>query len=95
MPYVNETTREKYAAVRAALEGSPVVAEGEMGYLLGLLLNQYFASQGSPVKYAHFARAAGVLDTVWFDFKARFLLPYENAKGEENGDVYTWQKETL
>ncbi|TXH56274.1 MAG: hypothetical protein E6Q97_06715 [Desulfurellales bacterium] len=92
MPYVNDTTREMFEPVVQQLAATGIKEPGELGYLLGELLDEYFASQ-ERVRYATFAEVAGVLDTVWFDFKCRFLLPYEARKGEENGDVYTWHKE--
>lgn len=92
MPYVKEEVRERYEHVEQNLVMAGVHTPGDFGYVLGILLNTYFSSQ-PEVKYKTFAEAAGVLDTVWFDFKARFLAKYEAAKAEENGDVYTWHKE--
>lgn len=92
MPYVKEEVRERYEHVEQNLVMAGVHTPGDFGYVLGILLNTYFASQ-IKITYATFAEAAGVLDTVWFDFKARFLTKYEAAKAEENGDVYTWHKE--
>ena len=94
MPYVNEETRDH---LYCDLEGTgwPLMPEaktpGELGYMLGLLLDGYF--KGQKPSYARFAEAAGVLHTVLFDFLVRFLLPYEAKKLEENGEVYTFHKE--
>jgi len=58
--------------------------DGELNYMITRIIDAAHGGGG----YARFNRAMGVLDCVAREFYRRRVVPYENVKIEENGDVY-------
>lgn len=79
MPYIKKGARE-------VLEGKPPIHPGELNYLITRMVTEYVARK--PYNYATLNEVIGVLECAKQELYRRLLVPYENAKMEENGDVY-------
>lgn len=79
MPYVKQN-------IRAVLDGGcePHFA-GELNYVITQQVRRYL---GQKPDYARINEAVGVLECAKLELYRRIAAPFENAKIEENGDVY-------
>lgn len=86
MPYIDREQREwMEKVVREVTERiSGGMTTGEFAYLLAKELQAFQQGQ----KFVDIALVVGVLETAKLEFVRRVLNPYEDAKREENGDVY-------
>ncbi len=84
MPYIKEADREdlRILADRAA---DRVKSPGEMNYFISRFLHQAL-SPGYP-HYKKFNAVIGVLECCKLELYRRLLVPYEDKKMEENGDI--------
>lgn len=87
MPYIKQTDRIKYneliKSIATQLKGMPV---GDLNYVITSILVQMVKDQG--MSYAFANGLMGVLSCVSYEFYRRALVPYEDKKIQENGDVY-------
>ncbi len=81
MPYIKEEDR----AALLNKERSPRVA-GELNFLFTSLIVEYVEANG--LNYQHINDIIGALDGAGAEFQRRIVVPYEDTKIEENGDVY-------
>ena len=81
MPYITAIRRKDFTYILSRIFND--CASGELNYLITkiLLLQE-------PKTYEDFNRLIGVLEGVKFELYRRAIVPYENKKIEENGDVY-------
>lgn len=81
MPYIKTQRRE-------ALNSESYGAEdpGELNYILTQICQSY-ANNAIP-RYRTFNEVIGVLECVKQEFYRRVIVPYEDKKCIENGDVY-------
>jgi len=80
MPYIKQDDRD-------ALEtGAPIETVGELNYTLTMVLKTYMLEHG--LSYAVINDIIGALEGAKLEFYRRVVVPYENAKMAENGDVY-------
>ena len=82
MPYIKQVDRRRLEA-----DGSTAENEGELNYWITSLCRDYVEEHGGP-SYATFNAVVGALECVKQEFYRRAIVPYENQKCEENGDVY-------
>ena len=82
MPYI---TQERRFALGIDPEAT---TPGELNYLLTRQCMRYLHSRGS-VNYATLNAIVGALECAKQEFYRRLILPYENAKLAEHGDVYS------
>ena len=85
MPYILPNRQKVFDPFLNYL-GPLVRTPGELNYCITKLL-VYLAGCGE-LSYTTFAEIHGVLDTVGKEFYRRVVVPYENDKRNENGDVY-------
>ena len=78
MPYIKQEDRAR----AAKLPETP----GELNYAITQLCIDY-ANQ-EPPSYAMYNLIIGVLECAKLEFYRRVVVPYENGKHEQNGDVY-------
>lgn len=78
MPYIKREDRQRAAATPEN--------QGELNYALTLVLTDYMCRKG--LRYAHINDCLGALEGAKLEFYRRVAAPYEDAKIEENGDVY-------
>jgi hypothetical protein len=81
MPYIKKTSR--YRLLKK--DDSPQNA-GELNYMITRLIDQFARLHGS--NYDAYNTVIGVLECAKMEMYRRVIIPYENEKIKENGDVY-------
>ena len=84
MPYIKEEDRKYIAPALNELLEYLTDNDGMINYVITNIINSVYGSGG----YAKYNRAMGVLDCVAREFYRRQVVPYEEEKIRENGDVY-------
>jgi hypothetical protein len=84
MPYINQDERPWIDA--GSLQPSTA---GQLTYQLTKVITTYLRSD---YKYADLAEVIAALENCKLEFYRRVVAPYEDAKCEENGDVYRTKK---
>lgn len=90
MPYIDKKTRELFEGKfeRSVYDyGALCEDSGELNYAVTQLIKGYFKSK--PMKYAVLNDVIGALQGAKMEFYRRVIMPYENVKMSENGDVYS------
>ena len=87
MPYITKERREKLEDQVFVDEGETPGNCGELNYLITKLISKY-AYLRLPMNYQAINDIVGALDGAKAEFQRRVVVPYENLKREENGDVY-------
>lgn len=78
MPYIDPKYR-KIAETQA-------MSSGELNYAITKLIASYLERNG--LNYSKINDVLGALTGAQLEFYRRIVVPYENAKMAENGDVY-------
>lgn len=86
MPYLKIAQREYFADLLKVLGHSAIVDGGELNYVLTEVLKQFLATH--PKRYETFNTMIGALDSCKLELYRRLVAPYEDAKIQENSDVY-------
>ena len=85
MPYVD--VRSKARLDEGGRGGDPITA-GQLTYLIQQQLQRYLRSRGSDVRYEDLAVCLGALEGAKLDITNRIIIPYEEIKLRQNGDVW-------
>lgn len=80
MPYIDETTRAHNN------EGGAPMDAGELNYAITRQVVEYFRNNGG--RYQQINDVLGALEGAKLEFYRRVVVPYEDRKIRENGDVY-------
>lgn len=92
MPYIKREDRDAldptiYLLVKTLVSRYPMGKDlaGPLNYAITRLL-----LDTTPVnpRYSRLALVTGILETIKLEMYRRMVAPYEDAKAEENGDVY-------
>lgn len=75
MPYIKQEDRFK----------TKPETPGELNFFLTRLINEYL---GSNPNYTRFNEVLGALEACKLEYYRRLVVPYENQKCYENGEVY-------
>ncbi len=81
MPYIDDNARTRLAG------GAPPETAGELNYAITRLVDDFLVRQG-PLRYTHLNTAIGVLECAKLELYRRVVVPYEDVKIREAGDVY-------
>jgi hypothetical protein len=81
MPYVSQESRARLNTLRPPAMMTP----GELNYCVTQLVLAYLPPKPS---YAELNAAIGALECAKLELYRRVAAPYEDAKREQNGDVY-------
>ncbi len=81
MPYIKPSRRHEISIIGAAPE-----TPGELNYYLTTAINDYKITQ--KLSYQTINDILGALEGAKLEFYRRVVVPYENTKMAENGDVY-------
>lgn len=81
MPYIKEQRR-----VDLIKSGHDMATAGELNFIITRILNRYVEQRGTS--YQTFNDIVGALEGAKLEFYRRVVVPYEDAKKLENGDVY-------
>jgi len=88
MPYIKVDDRKKFKAVMfpflVSAELNRLTA-GELNYLFTKIIDR----QLDNANYARYNEIIGALECCKLELYRRMLIPYEDKKKKENGDVYT------
>ena len=79
MPYLRPGTRKE-------LETRHAVRSGELNYKITLLAKQYLETNG--LSYLSINDILGALEGAKLEFYRRVVVPYEDEKILENGDIF-------
>lgn len=80
MPYVKEEQR------KVLDDGHIANSAGELNYMLTMIIKRYWVN--SPENYQAINDIIGALEGAKQEFYRRIVVPYEENKIKENGDVY-------
>jgi len=86
MPYIKPEDRSLLDAALAKLLDQGICCPGDLNYVLTRIVAEYLAS--GNFDYAALNEVIGVLECCKLELYRRVLIPYENKKRDENGDVY-------
>ncbi len=78
MPYIKPDERNEFA------RETPVTI-GQLNYAITMLCQDFIGSRPS---YSEYNEIVGVLECAKQEFYRRAMVPYEDEKIKENGDVY-------
>lgn len=84
MPYIDRKSRDKFDELLFDLSEA-IDNEGELNYCITMLVRGYVGKHG--LRYHNIARVSGVLNNVSDEFYRRVVIPYEDQKIIQNGDV--------
>ena len=82
MPYIKVADRTRLDPAIAAL-ARQISTPGEFAYALYCILGRLT----SPASYATFAMYLGAVGETVAEFRRRVVVPYEEQKSRDNGDV--------
>ena len=88
MPYIKVDDRKKFKAVMCPFLVSAELnrlTAGELNYLFTKIIDR----QLDNANYARYNEIIGALECCKLELYRRMLIPYEDKKKKENGDVYT------
>jgi hypothetical protein len=85
MPYIIKDRREKLDKFIDGLQ-SELQCDGEVNYTITKIIQKYYFDGVGSYKILN--SAIGVLECVKQEFYRRIIVPYEERKIKENGDVY-------
>lgn len=87
MPYIKKANRNRFSAVVKELNKLTNITAGDVNYLISKILNRMVHFRNEP-SYAMLNSLIGVLECVKLELYRRIVVPYEEEKIEENGDIY-------
>jgi hypothetical protein len=85
MPYLTQTRKQELE------KGQIPFNAGDLNYCFTKLIIQY-ATTGGPLRYSTINDILGALEGAKLEFYRRIVVPYEEKKRAENGDVYPSKK---
>jgi hypothetical protein len=85
MPYIKVEDRERLKLLVQAFETVEIRTPGELNYLLTMLTHRYLNMKAES--YQMYNDAVGALESSKLELYRRHILPYEDKKIKENGDV--------
>lgn len=86
MPYIKQADRRKFDALLFEAEKLPALGIGELNYLFSMLAASNLKKKG--VSYTSLAETRAALTDCAEELYRRLAAPYEDAKADENGDVF-------
>jgi len=87
MPYIEQEKRRMYEPELSSLKDKlDVESKGDLTYLVFCLGLEYFNRKG--VSYTSISNAISCLTDAAEEIRRKHLIPYENLKIKENGDIY-------
>ena len=82
MPYIAQDAREGIES------GEVIDTPGQLNFLITTLCDEYLTQIGG-CSYTNLNSIIGVLECVKQEFYRRVVVPYEEQKLKDNGDVYS------
>ena len=91
MPYITQERRNELAKVTPSLDKKIPSSAGDLQFVIADLINKFLNSTESregKLRYQHMNDVMGALSGAQQEFYRLVVVPYEDSKREENGDVY-------
>lgn len=85
MPYIKQEERERFARVLERLNEVSIRSAGELNFLVTSVVHHYL--QQFPKSYGVYNDAIGALEAAKLELYRRQVVPYEDIKIQENGDL--------
>jgi hypothetical protein len=82
VPYIKQLDRYR---LNLGLSQIDPITAGELNYCISVLVQKWAKTKG--ISYQTLNEADGVIGCVQKEFYRRFIVPYEDKKIAENGDV--------
>lgn len=86
MPYIKKEDRTNFDKWLASAEFAPDTA-GELNYVISCICRDYLIAKGQ--NYSNMNEIIGVLECAKIEMYRRIMMPYEDKKINENGDIYS------
>lgn len=86
MPYISEGDRKDLEPLTMRIESVYVDSPGILNFIVTKTLMQYEKCNG--INYKTYNDMVGVLECAKLELYRRMVVPYEDNKIAENGDVY-------
>lgn len=86
MPYITKERRRALFSDSCVDYDNTVRTAGELNYFLTEQIKDYIKTKG--LSYQTINDIVGALEGCKLEFYRRVVVPYENKKKKENGDVY-------
>lgn len=96
MPYINGTDKANLGHITKNFVDAQILNPGHLNYLITQLCLAYIngtKASGYAARYQDYNDVVGALEGAKLEFYRRAVSPYEDAKIEENGDVYEQENE--
>lgn len=87
MPYVKQEIRSMLASTTKAIEQNPPITVGDLNYIITKTCLA-FLEKNMIVNYQSYNDVIGALECCKLEMYRRAVVPYEQKKIEESGDVY-------
>lgn len=84
MPYITQKARDELIGDKKTRTPE---TPGELNYMFTVLVDEYLNTKGR--NYTTFQEAFGALEGAKLELYRRQVVPYEDQKNYENGDVYS------
>jgi hypothetical protein len=86
MPYIKKAGRNRFESLLHQMLQSMPADAGDLNYLISRIVDTYILVKGK--NYANLNEVIGVLECVKQEYYRRIVVPYEDTKIADNGDVY-------
>lgn len=86
MPYIRQEDRLRFENLVKTMNLTKIETAGELNYLITHLAHA-FVNQKPKKSYQNYNDAVGAMTGAQLEFYRRYVVPYENDKILENGDV--------
>ena len=86
MPYISRPRREAFAELLAKIKETRIDSAGELNYIVTKLMLEYLKQHGEQYRMQN--EVIGAIECAKMEFIRRKLVPLEQDKQAENGDVF-------
>jgi len=86
MPYITPQRKEAFAEFKHAIDALRIDSAGELNYLITTLALTYLEQHGEAYKALN--EVVGAMECAKLEFYRRRVVPLEESKRVENGDVF-------
>jgi hypothetical protein len=87
MPYLAEGDRQAVDELVEKIREASIAGAGTLNYLFTQICIAYLA-EATPARYIHMNDLIGALECAKLELYRRLVVPYEETKIAQNGDVY-------
>ena len=88
MPYIKQEKRERLDKEIAMLTGTMSGEPGVLSYVITKICLSIVNRWCSPPRYEDLAMILGILDATKLEIYNRMVVPYEQQKCKDHGDVF-------